>query len=69
MTFFTVQKSADKRRTTITNEEMKLIPKIPDKMYVTSASERNRMWKITEYGCLKSTTNQNQSANCEHEFS
>jgi hypothetical protein len=52
--FFTVQKSIDKSRTTMTKLVMKLLPNNSQSIYTTIASTLKARWKNVTYGCLKS---------------
>lgn len=51
--FFTVQKSTDRSRITITKLVMKLLPNNPHSIYTTTADTLKARWKNVTYGCLK----------------
>jgi hypothetical protein len=51
--FFTVQKSADRSRTTVTKLAMKLLLNHPHSIYTTIADILKARWKNVTYGCLK----------------
>jgi hypothetical protein len=51
--FFTVQKSADRSRTTVTKLAMKLLLNHPHNIYTTIADTLKARWKNVTYGCLQ----------------
>lgn len=51
--FFTVQKSIDRSRITITKLVMKLLPNNSHRIYTTTADTLKARWKNVTYGCLK----------------